>query len=282
MSSTDAISLAIPHQGIRTDSNVSEEEQNIELKSVELSYGRGTRTEAVLQDINLTINQGEFIVVLGPSGCGKTSLLNILAGYQRPTQGEVLIGKKKHISPTPEVGVVFQQANLFPWLNLSRNIEFGLRMKNVARQERRQRSDYLLEIMGLSEYADLYPHQLSGGMKQRAAIARTLAPEPDIILLDEPFSALDALTREHMQRHLREVWRLTGKSLFFITHDVDEALLLSSRIVVMHPKPGRIVENFINPLNEGRKAGRVFDDIREDSDFREFRQHLISRIDISS
>lgn len=252
--------------------------QGILLESIGLTYGRGAKARQVLQDVNLQLAPGEFVVVLGPSGCGKTSLLNIIAGYLKPSQGSIAINGKRHTRPDSEVGVVFQQANLFPWLTLARNIEFGLRMKNQPKAERRERTAYLLELMGLTASAGLYPHQLSGGMKQRAAIARTLAAEPEIVLLDEPFSALDALTRENMQIHLREIWRKTGKCMFFITHDVDEALLLSSRLIVMHPGPGRIVEDFANPLTEGR-INRSFTDIRSGGEYSSLREYLVSRMD---
>jgi len=257
---------------------LTDRDQGIILKGIGLSYGAGTAQADALQGIDMKIAPGEFVVVLGPSGCGKTSLLNIIAGYQRPTQGSLSISGKLHTKPDSRVGVVFQQANLFPWLSLARNIEFGMRMKNIPKAERRERVAYFLEMMGLAASGGLLPHQLSGGMKQRAAIARTLATEPDIVLLDEPFSALDALTRENMQVHLREIWRKTGKSLFFITHDVDEALLLSSRLVVMHPGPGRIVEDFGNPLNSGGEAERSFADIRASREYSDLRQFLLSRM----
>ncbi|MBW4082485.1 ABC transporter ATP-binding protein [Paenibacillus sp. S150] len=227
----------------------------------------------------MRLSPGEFAAVLGPSGCGKTSLLNIIAGYVKPTQGSIAINGKRHIRPDSEVGVVFQQANLFPWLSLARNIEFGLRMKNLPKAERRDKVAYFLDMMGLTSSAKLLPHQLSGGMKQRAAIARTLAAEPEIILLDEPFSALDALTRENMQLHLREIWRKTGTCMFFITHDVDEALLLSSRLIVMHPEPGRVVEDFRNPLTLSGTE-RPFNDIRTGREYSELRQHLVSRMEV--
>lgn len=253
-----------------------DDRRGIQLQGIGLTYRNGTSEEQALHEINLRLEPGEFIAVLGPSGCGKTSLLGIIAGYLRPTRGSVTIGGKRHASPDSEVGVVFQQANLFPWLSLARNIEFGLRMKNRPKAERRARVAYYLDMMGLTASARLLPHQLSGGMKQRAAIARTLAAEPEIVLLDEPFSALDALTRESMQVHLREIWRRTGKCLFFITHDVDEALLLSTRLLVMHPGPGRIVEDLVNPLATGHD--RSFDEIRESREYAELRRFLVQRI----
>lgn len=252
-------------------------DRGICLEGIGLSYGGGEVGDQALYGVDLKLDPAEFVVILGPSGCGKTSLLNIIAGYLRPTQGSITINGKRHTKPDSEVGVVFQQPNLFPWLSLARNIEFGLRMKKMPKAERRERVAYFLDLMGLSSSGALLPHQLSGGMKQRAAIARTLATEPEIVLLDEPFSALDALTRENMQVHLRAIWRKTGKCLFFITHDVDESLLLASRIIVMHPGPGRIVEDFRNPLAAGG-IERPFDEIRASREYTELRQFLVSRI----
>ncbi|WP_052380566.1 ABC transporter ATP-binding protein [Paenibacillus camerounensis] len=253
-------------------------DQGILLDGIGLTYGKGASERQVLQNVSLKLEPGEFVAVLGPSGCGKTSLLNILAGYLRPTRGTVTINGKRHTRPDPGVGVVFQQANLFPWLSLARNIEFGMRMQSISKARRRERVAYFLELMGLETSAKLLPHQLSGGMKQRAAIARTLATDPEIVLLDEPFSALDALTRENMQLHLREIWHKTGKCMFFITHDVDEALLLSSRLIVMHPDPGRVVEDFANPLTEGA-ADPSFARIRSSADYSRLREHLLARMD---
>lgn len=256
---------------------LTDREHGIVLEGIGLSYRSGKVVKQALDDINMKLEPGELVVVLGPSGCGKTSLLNILAGYQRPTRGTITINGQRHAAPDSDVGVVFQQANLFPWLSLARNIEFGLRMKGMPKATRKERVSYFLDMMDLTSSAGLLPHQLSGGMKQRAAIARTLATEPEIVLLDEPFSALDALTRENMQAHLREIWSRTGKCMFFITHDVDEALLLASRLVVMHPGPGRIVEDFANPLTTG-DARHPFDEIRASREFAELRQFLLSRI----
>ncbi|WP_025696501.1 ABC transporter ATP-binding protein [Paenibacillus durus] len=256
---------------------LTDQGHGIVLEGIGLSYRGGKVLKQALDDINMKLEPGELVVVLGPSGCGKTSLLNIIAGYLRPTRGTITINGQRHTAPDSDVGVVFQQANLFPWLSLARNIEFGLRMKGMPKARRKERVAYFLEMMGLTSSAGLLPHQLSGGMKQRAAIARTLAAEPEIVLLDEPFSALDALTRENMQAHLRQIWSRTGKCMFFITHDVDEALLLASRLVVMHPGPGRIVEDFANPLTTG-DTQRSFGEIRASQEYAVLRQFLVSRI----
>lgn len=202
----------------------------------------------MLGNIDLELKSGDFVCVLGSSGCGKTTLLRVFAGYQRPTPGSVFVSGKVHTKPNTDVGVVFQRPNLFPWLTISKNVEFGPKMRGVSNPERKQRVSTCLQMVGLVHAAHLLPYQLSGGMQQRAAIARTLATEPQLILMDEPFGALDALTRESMQLHLKDIWQRTHKTIFFITHEVEEALLLATRIVVMHASPGRVVKDILNPL----------------------------------
>jgi NitT/TauT family transport system ATP-binding protein/taurine transport system ATP-binding protein len=245
---------------------------------VSLAFRRGRETIIVLEDISLRLRYRDFVCVLGPSGCGKTSLLNVLAGYLAPTGGEILVGGQPHLGPTPRVGVVFQAPNLFPWLTAARNIEFGLKMMGVDKAGRRGRVGALLEMIGLGDAANLLPHQMSGGMRQRVAIARALALDSAVVLLDEPFSALDALTREMMQQHLRAIWGKAGRCFFFITHDVQEALLLANRIIVMEASPGRIFSDFENPLRSGpgREAG--FEDLRTDPRFPGLRAGLLEMI----
>jgi len=233
----------------------------------------------VLNNINIELYENDFVCILGSSGCGKSSLLNVLAGFQKPTTGEVIIDGKKHIKPNSDVGVVFQHHNLFPWLSIEKNIEFGLKMKSISKVERKRIVSYYLKMVGLESSAKMWPHQLSGGMKQRAAIARTLATDPKVILMDEPFSALDALTRESMQNHLLEIWKKTRKCIFFITHDVEEALLLGTRILVMQPNPGRIVVDMSNPLSRHNKS---FDEMKHGKEFNDLRYYLISTIRKSS
>lgn len=250
---------------------------NMELDHVEQYFPQGSGRFHALGNINLKIYQEDFICLLGSSGCGKTSLLNILAGYAHPTSGDVRVGGEPFTKPNPDVGVVFQQANLFPWMSVRQNIEFGLKRKgNFSRAERKERTEYYMDVVGLSKFADSLPHQLSGGMRQRATIARTLAPDPKIVLLDEPFSALDALTREHLQRHIYEIWKKTRKSFLFITHDVDEALILSNRILVMQPNPGHLTADLENPLDKSN-AG-FFRSIRETDEFWSMREYLIDQI----
>ena len=247
----------------------------VDVKSVDFAYTQTKREQLILQNINLSLYEHELVCVLGPSGCGKSSLLNILAGFQQPTTGTVMIHGDEQTKPNPDVGVVFQHPNLFPWLTIEKNIEFGLKMQKVTKEERKQLVANYLQLVDLTSASKKLPHQLSGGMKQRAAIARTLATDPKVILMDEPFSALDALTREAMQQHLLTIWNQTKKSIFFITHDVEEALKLATRIIVMHPKPGRVVLDTQNPLQSGRYEEGTF---QYHEKFMELRQFFISKI----
>ncbi len=248
-----------------------------ELVNVGVSFGSGNARNEVLRDIDLSLFSGDFICVLGSSGCGKTTLLRVLAGYQAPTTGIVTVSGKRHTKPDPDVGVVFQRPNLFPWLSIARNVEFGPKMKGVSARERKQRVSATLEMVGLADAANLLPYQLSGGLQQRAAIARTLAAEPAIILMDEPFGALDALTRESIQTHLRRIWQKTGKTIFFITHDVEEALLLATRIVILHARPGRVVKEISNPF-ANRSDEITTASLRLSREFVEMREHLVDSI----
>lgn len=195
-----------------------------------------------LGSVDLDIADHEFVTVVGPSGCGKSTLLNILAGLEEPTSGAALVDGAAVHGPGPERGVIFQQYALFPWLTVRQNVEFGLRTAGVPRAERRRRSDHYLELVGLDRFADALPKTLSGGMKQRCAIARAYAVDPEILLMDEPFGAVDALTRVRLQEQLLATWSREKRTVLFITHDVDEAVFLASRVVVMAAGPGRIQE----------------------------------------
>ena len=245
------------------------------LSDVGVSFGTGNSQVEVLQEINLELKPSDFVCVLGSSGCGKTTLLRVLAGYQPPTAGSVVVSGKVHSQPSPEVGVVFQRPNLFPWLSIAQNVEFGPKMRSISKQERRQRVSHYLDMVGLTHATRLLPHQLSGGMQQRAAIARTLAADPQLVLMDEPFGALDALTREAMQIHLKTIWQQTRKTIFFITHDVEEALLLASRIIIMHARPGRIVNEIQNPFSTRSESATQ---LRLSREFIEMREHLVTNI----
>jgi len=195
-----------------------------------------------LKDINLDVREGEFVCVVGPSGCGKTTLLNLLAGFQRPTSGEVLFRGLPIRGPAAERGVVFQEHALFPWLTVRQNVAFGPAVRGVAQDRRSGLVDRYLDLVGLTGFTDLYPTEISGGMAQRVAIARALANEPEILLADEPFAALDVFTRASMQRELDHIWQRTGKTIVFVTHSVEEAIQLGDRVVVMTPHPGMIRE----------------------------------------
>ncbi len=214
----------------------------IEIKDISYKYDSEDKQTHALEKVNFDIDKGEFIVVLGPSGCGKSTLLNILAGYIFPTSGEIFVGGKKIVGPSKERGVVFQSPTLYPWLNVKDNIEFGPKILGVSKEKREAVSRELLESVSLTEFKNSKVFELSGGMKQRASLARVLANDPEIILMDEPFSALDALTRLKMQRLIRNIWHKSKRTIFMITHDIDEALSLATRIVILTNLPGSVDE----------------------------------------
>ncbi len=214
----------------------------LEVKQVSLSYASGKDSISAIDSIDLEVRRHEFVCLLGPSGCGKSSLLGLIAGFFPASAGEILLNGVPIQGMDWHRGVVFQKDNLFPWFSVRRNVDYGLRMRGCAKQEIREKTDAILERVGLSEFAERKVYELSGGMRQRASIARTLINQPDILLMDEPFSALDALTREQMQDFLRTLWKETGNTIFFITHDIDEAMSLGTRLLIMSRRPGRIME----------------------------------------
>ncbi|NER36541.1 MAG: ABC transporter ATP-binding protein [Oscillatoria sp. SIO1A7] len=201
----------------------------------------------VLQNINLQVDANEFVCIVGASGCGKSTLLNIVAGLMLPTAGQVLMDGEPVLGPGPDRGMVFQSYSLFPWLTVADNIGFGLKLKGLSKIEQKEQIDYYMKVVGLAEFAKAYPKELSGGMKQRVAIARALANEPEVLLMDEPFGALDAGTKEQMQQFLLKLWQKTPTTVLMITHDVEEAIFLSQRIYVMSDRPGQIKEEI--PIN---------------------------------
>ena len=226
---------------------------HLELRQISYVYDAGGRAVPALQDITFGVAASEFVCVVGRSGCGKTTLLNILAGFLAPTRGEVRIGGKAVTGKGLDRGIVFQVfAQLFPWRTAQRNVEFGLEMKGVPRAERVETARGFLRLVGLEAFAAAYPHELSGGMQQRAAIARALAYNPSVLLMDEPFAALDALTRDEMQRFLVDVWRETRKTVVYVTHNVAEAVYLADRIVVLTPHPGTVRAEVKVPLPRPR------------------------------
>ena len=193
-----------------------------------------------LNGVNLDIKENEFICVVGPSGCGKSTLLSIIAGLAEPTDGMVYVDGEKVEGPGKDRGVVFQQYALFPWLTVRKNVEFGLKLQGKSKEECREIAEHYLKMVDLLQFADSYPKELSGGMKQRVAIARAYAVNPKVLLMDEPFGALDAQTRTQLQSELLETWEKEQKTCFFITHDVEEAIILAQRVIVMSARPGRI------------------------------------------
>ena len=221
----------------------------LEIKGVSHDYVSSKERIHALDPIDMVIEPGEFVSLAGPSGCGKSTLLSLLAGFIFPTEGEITIGAERIDEPGWERGVVFQQPNLYPWLSVRDNVTFGPRMRGLAKADYGARADEVVAMVGLSDFADRPPYELSGGMQQRAAIARVLVNDPIIMLMDEPFGALDALTRERLQEELLDVWRATGKTIFFITHSVEESVYLGTRVMVMSPRPGRIVFDEPSPFS---------------------------------
>lgn len=214
----------------------------ISVESVSKVFPLGGEDFVALDHVSLTISDNEFVTVVGPSGCGKSTLMNILAGLDETSGGQALVDGKIVSGPSPERGVIFQQYALFPWLTVRKNVEFGLKTAGMPKAERRERAEYFIRMVGLEKFADALPKMLSGGMKQRCAIARAYAVNPSILLMDEPFGALDALTRVKLQEQLLETWNEEKRTVLFITHDVDEAVFLANRVIVMAARPGRIQE----------------------------------------
>tara|TARA_B110000259_G_scaffold129881_1_gene146556 strand:+ start:291 stop:1067 length:777 start_codon:yes stop_codon:yes gene_type:complete len=216
-----------------------------------------------LKDISLNLKAGELMSVLGPSGCGKTTLLNIVAGFLAPTEGKMELNEKQISGPDADRGMVFQQGALFEWMSVRENVGFGPSMKRMPKADKAEIVDHLLDVVGLQDFKEKAVYELSGGMQQRVALARCLANDPDVILMDEPLGALDALTREKMQGLVLKLWKETGKTIILITHSVEEALLLGERLIVMAPRPGRIHKEYRLPFAE----------MGVDADLREVKKH---------
>ena len=229
----------------------------IELRQVSKSYATDRGAILALRDTDLAIADGEFVSIVGPSGCGKSTLIYVVGGFL-PAEGEVLVDGRAITGPGTERGVVFQEYALFPWFTVRRNIAYGLDQQGVPAAQRKETVDRLIGVIGLQGFEDRFPRELSGGMKQRVAIARTLACEPAILLLDEPFGALDAQTREIMQDELLRLWLESRKTVLMVTHDVTEAVYLSNRICVMSARPGRLVEEFRVELDRAKPREEIF------------------------
>ncbi|MFW8635155.1 taurine ABC transporter ATP-binding protein [Cribrihabitans pelagius] len=250
----------------------------LDIKNLSMRFDlpNGSSVQA-LKDVSLRLEEGELLSVLGPSGCGKTTLLNIVAGFLAPTGGTVELNGHVVTGPNAERGMVFQRGALFEWMNVRENVEFGPRMKGMPKAERDRISDHLLEIVGLGGFKDKAVYELSGGMQQRVALARCLANEPDVILMDEPLGALDALTREKMQGLVLKLWKETGKTIILITHSVEEALLLGERLLVMAPRPGRIHREYTLPFAE-RGVNADLREVKKSEGFAETRDEILSMI----
>ena len=233
---------AVESEDFMPNSEIKEGEDQIHIRNLSKTYVTEDSETVVLEDFSLDIRKGELISIVGPSGCGKTTILRMLAGLVQPTSGKILIGDRECTTPGSDRGMVFQDFALFPWRSVRKNVEFGLEIAGMPKEQRRERADKYLKIVGLEKFADHRVHELSGGMKQRVALARALVTNPDVILMDEPFGALDAQTRNLMQAGLLKILDKTDQTIIFITHSVDEAVFLSDRIVILTKRPAKIKE----------------------------------------
>jgi len=248
----------------------------IDKLSMRFDLPNGSSVQA-LKDVSIDLKAGELLSVLGPSGCGKTTLLNIVAGFLAPTEGKIVLNGKKVTGPGAERGMVFQQGALFEWMSVRENVGFGPSMKGMAKAEKAQIVDHLLDVVGLQDFKEKAVYELSGGMQQRVALARCLANEPDVILMDEPLGALDALTREKMQGLVLKLWKETGKTIILITHSVEEALLLGERLIVMAPRPGRVHREYNLPFAE-MGVNQDLRQVKKDPRFNETREEILAMI----
>jgi NitT/TauT family transport system ATP-binding protein len=246
----------------------------VSLEDISLSY-RTTHGERLLalEGINLQVRPGEFLSIVGPSGCGKSTLLHLIAGLHQPASGTVKVDNRPVDGPGTDRILIFQELGLFPWLTVADNVDFGMKMKRLAKAERRERVDYYLRLVHLAQFKDSYTHQLSGGMRQRVALARALATEPDVLLMDEPFAALDAQTRDLLHDELERIWAETGRTIIFVTHNVREAVRLGDRVVLLTFRPGRIKREFpidlarprqLEDVTVARSAREILDELREE------------------
>ena len=249
---------------------------SIEHVSMRFDLPNGSHVQA-LQDVSLELKTGELMSVLGPSGCGKTTLLNIVAGFLAPTEGKIVLNDHQVTGPDAERGMVFQQGALFEWMSVRENVSFGPRMKGESESTWGKNVDHLLDVTGLGDFKEKSVYELSGGMQQRVALARCLANDPDVILMDEPLGALDALTREKMQGLVLKLWKETGKTIILITHSVEEALLLGERLLVMAPRPGRIHKEYRLPFAD-LGVGQDLREVKKHPEFGERREEILSMI----
>jgi NitT/TauT family transport system ATP-binding protein len=225
---------------------------NVAIENIRLEFGVAGRKIVALDNVSLTVPDKQFAVIVGPSGCGKSSLLDIVAGLRQPTAGRCLLDGVPVSKPGRQRGMVFQNYSLFPWLSVQKNVEFGLRLRGIPAMQREETAGSYIEAVGLSGFENSYPTQLSGGMKQRVAIARAMANDPDVLLMDEPFGALDSQTRTVMQQLLLKVWEKDSKTVIFVTHDIEEALYLGDIVYVMSARPGQFIDKIVVPLKRPR------------------------------
>ena len=265
-----------PHKSglVPVRSNGNNGTAKLTLKNLSLTYkANGSSRLLALDGIDLKVKPGEFLCIVGPSGCGKSTLLHVIAGLQQPTAGHVLVDDNLMDGPGTDRILIFQELGLFPWLTVSENVEFGMKMKGIARAERQEKVQYYLRLVHLAQFKDSYIHQLSGGMRQRVALARALATEPDVLLMDEPFAALDAQTRDLLHDELERIWAETGRTIVFVTRNVREAVRLGDRVALFTFRPGRIKREYkvdlprprhLEDVTVAKSAREILDDLREE------------------
>ena len=244
---------------------------HLEISDLRKDFPTAEGTITALKDLNLHVEQSEFVCVVGASGSGKSTLLRLIAGLEQPSAGTIAVDYQPVIGPGADRGMVFQDYTLYPWMSVQKNVEFGLKLQGVDKKTRREQASYYLETVGLADFAQSLPKQLSGGMKQRVAIARALTSRPKILLMDEPFGALDVQTKESMQQFLLELWKRTGTSILMITHDVQEAIFLSQRIYVMTARPGTVREEIAIDLGDDRNS-----QTRQDPRFKQYQMQIMT------
>ncbi len=253
------------------------DESLLDLKKVSVTFSIKDGELEAVSEVTLSVKRGEFICIVGPSGCGKTTLLNVMAGFIAPTSGAILFEREPLAGPGWERGMVFQRPALYPWLTVAENVEFGPKMRGIDRTKRQALTKENLDRVKLWDYRNMPPYELSGGMQQRVALARVLANDPEVLLMDEPFGALDALTREHLQDEMLRIWRDTRKTVVFVTHSVEEAIYLATSVLVMSERPGRILASLASPFSQNylEREGR---DVKSLPEFVKLREEVLSYI----